>query len=69
MKSKNEFASLADYREYLIAYYSGQILVYHGANIVSGEMRKVNEQTIYDAACVMASVVCPPAFEDDAETA
>ncbi len=26
MKSKNEFASFADYREYLIAYYAGQIL-------------------------------------------
>ncbi len=26
MKSKNEFASFADYREYLIAYYAGQVL-------------------------------------------
>lgn len=65
MKSKEEFLTLAAYREYLIAYFCGQILTQTGASFTRGDREKrITENDIYDAACIMASVVCPPAFEE-----
>jgi hypothetical protein len=55
MKSKIQFSTTDDYREYLIAYYVGQLLANTNAEYV---IRYANY--LFEASRVMASAVCPP---------